>query len=159
MHNLNKLPLRVLICTINHCCQSIIPSNTNSGFSPWHYFASVTAKVRWSQDFMQKKPWKESFLALLYEEFPAKISVSWAFLEPSIPLYAKTPKTSVSLVAATFTMLPLLYQSQVPNCPENSNNHHLLANTLNNNMVSKTKCIYWFNYKILIGLQRITSKC
>ena len=40
MHNLNKSPLR-----INRCCQSITPSNTNSDFSPWHYFASVSTEV------------------------------------------------------------------------------------------------------------------
>ena len=80
--NLNKLPLRALIRSINHCYQSIIPSNTKSGFSPWHYFASVSAEVRRSEDFMPKKPLKESFLASFYEDFPAKISFSRAFLEP-----------------------------------------------------------------------------
>ena len=62
--NLNKLPY------------------TNSGFSPWHYFASVSAEVRWSEDSMPKKPWKESFHALFYDKFPAQISVSRAYLEP-----------------------------------------------------------------------------
>ena len=80
--NLSKWPLRALTCRINHCCQSIIPSNTNTGFSLWHYFASISAEVRQSKDSMAKKPWKESFLALFYEEFPAEISVSRAFLEP-----------------------------------------------------------------------------
>ena len=82
--NPNKLPLRVLIRRINHCCQNIISeyNNTNRGFSTWHYFASVSSEVRRSEDSMPKKPWKESFLALFYDEFPAKISVSRAFLEP-----------------------------------------------------------------------------
>ena len=80
--NLHKLPLTALILRINHCCQSIIPSNTNSGFSPWD-------EVRIP---CQKKTWKESFLAIFYEEFPAKISVSRAFLEPWIALCAKPPK-------------------------------------------------------------------
>ena len=30
---------------------------------------------------------------------------------------------------------------------------------INNNMVSKIRCIYWFSYKIVIGSQRTTSKC
>ena len=33
-----------------------LPSNTNSGFSPGHYFASVSAEVRRSDDSMPKKP-------------------------------------------------------------------------------------------------------
>ena len=53
--SLNKWPLRVLIGKINHFCQSIIPSNTNSGFSPWNYFARVSAEVRQSEDSMPKK--------------------------------------------------------------------------------------------------------
>ena len=77
--NLNKWPLRRLIRRTNHYCQSIIPINTNSGFRPWHCFASVSAEVRRSEDSMPKKPWKESFLALFYEEFPVKISFSRAF--------------------------------------------------------------------------------
>ena len=77
--SLNKWPLRVLIGKINHFCQSIILSNTNSGFSPWNYFARVSAEVRQSEDSMPKKLWKESFLALFYEEFPVKISFSRAF--------------------------------------------------------------------------------
>ena len=60
----------------------MIPSNTNSGFSLWHYFAGVSTDVRQIEDSMPKKPWKESFIALFYEEFPAKISVSRAFPEP-----------------------------------------------------------------------------
>ena len=32
------------------------PSNTNSGFGPGHYFASVIAEVRRSEDSMPKKP-------------------------------------------------------------------------------------------------------
>ena len=39
-----------------NCCQSIIPSHTGSGFSPWHYYTSVTAEVRRSDDSMPKKP-------------------------------------------------------------------------------------------------------
>ena len=58
------------------------PSNTNSGFSPWHYFVGVSAEVRRSEDSIPKKPWKELFFALFYDKFPAKISVSRAFLEP-----------------------------------------------------------------------------
>ena len=50
--NLSELPLRALICRINYGCQSIIPSNTNSTFSPWHYFASVSAEVRQSENSM-----------------------------------------------------------------------------------------------------------
>ena len=80
--NLNKLPLTALIPRINHCCQSIIPSNTNSGFSLWHYFASVSAEVRrGSEDYLPNKPCKESFLALFIEEFSAKINISRVFLE------------------------------------------------------------------------------
>ena len=30
---------------------------------------------------------------------------------------------------------------------------------INNNIVNKTKCIYWFNCKIVIGSQRTTTKC
>ena len=30
---------------------------------------------------------------------------------------------------------------------------------INNNIINKIKCIYWINYKILIGLQRKASKC
>ena len=80
--NLNKQLLRALIRRINHCCQSIIPSHTDSGFSPWHYSTNVSTEVRWREDSMPKKPWKELFLALFYEELPAKIGVSRAFLEP-----------------------------------------------------------------------------
>ena len=47
--NLNKLPLRGF-------AKVSFPSNTNSGFSPWHYFASVSAEVRRSEDSMSKKP-------------------------------------------------------------------------------------------------------
>ena len=54
--NLNKLPLRALIRRINHGVMVSFPSNTNSGFSPWHYFASVPAEVRRSEDSMPKKP-------------------------------------------------------------------------------------------------------
>ena len=43
--NLIKWLLRVLIRRINYSCQSIILSNTNSGFSSWHYVASVSAEV------------------------------------------------------------------------------------------------------------------
>ena len=32
------------------------PSNTNSGFSPWHYFVGVSAEVRRSEDSIPKKP-------------------------------------------------------------------------------------------------------
>ena len=79
-HNLNKWSLRVLLRRTNHYCDSIIPSNNNSGFSPWHYFACVIAEVRRSEDSMPKKPWKESFLALFYEEIPEKITFFRAFL-------------------------------------------------------------------------------
>ena len=58
------------------------PSNTNSGLSPWHYYASVSAQGRQTEDSMPKKPWKESVLALFYNKFPAKISFSRAFQEP-----------------------------------------------------------------------------
>ena len=78
---LNKWPLRALIYRTNHCCQSIIQSNTNSSFSPCHYFVSISTDVRWREDSMPKKPWKESFLVFFYEEFPAKIPISRAFLE------------------------------------------------------------------------------
>ena len=30
---------------------------------------------------------------------------------------------------------------------------------INNNIVNKIKCLYWFNYKIIIGSSRKTSKC
>ena len=47
--NLNKLPLRGF-------AKVSFPSNINSGFSPWHYFGSVSAEVRRSEDSMSKKP-------------------------------------------------------------------------------------------------------
>ena len=140
--NLNKLPLQVLIPQINHCCQSILLSNTNSGFSPWHYFASISAKVRQSQEFMPKKPWKELFLALSYEEFPAKISISRASLEPWIALNAKTPKPHCFFDCSNLCYTMLLYQSQISNCPENSNNHHFLANTLIIMVIQSKKITY-----------------
>ena len=43
------------------------PSNTKSVFSPWHYFASVSAEVRQTEDSMRNKPIKESFLSLFYD--------------------------------------------------------------------------------------------
>ena len=42
----------------------------------------------------------------------------------------KPSNLPVSLVTAAFATLRLLYQSQIPYCPKNSNNHHYLANTL-----------------------------
>ena len=30
---------------------------------------------------------------------------------------------------------------------------------INNNIVNKIQCMYWFNYKLVTGLQRKTSKC
>ena len=45
-HNLNRWPLRALIWRTSHCYHSIILSNTNSGFSQWHYFTSISAEVR-----------------------------------------------------------------------------------------------------------------
>ena len=77
--NLNKWPFRILIHRINHSCQSIIPSHVNISV---HYCTSISTEVRWSQDSISKKPWKESFLAVFYEEFPVQISFSRAFLEP-----------------------------------------------------------------------------
>ena len=123
--NLNKWPLRALIRRINHCCLSIIPSHTDSGLRPWHYFTSVSAEVRRSEGSMPKKPWKESFLAIFYEEFPAKITVSRAFLEP----FSLISKSSLNLIGglhnrppnrplplvATLGTLRLPYQSQIPN--------------------------------------------
>ena len=75
----------MLVCGINQYCQSIIPNNTNSGFSPWHYFARVSAEVRQSEDSMPNKPWKELLLAFFNEEFPAKIRVSRALPQPQTP--------------------------------------------------------------------------
>ena len=43
---------------------------------------SISSEVRRSEHSIPKKPWKESFLALFYEKFPAKLSISRAFLEP-----------------------------------------------------------------------------
>ena len=75
----------MLVCGINQYCQSIIPNNTNSGFSPWHYFARVSAEVRQSEDSMPNKPWKELLLAFFNEEFLAKIRVSRALPQPQTP--------------------------------------------------------------------------
>ena len=54
--NLNKLPLRVLIAESIIVAKVSFPSNTNSGFNTWHYFASVSADVRRSEDSTPKKP-------------------------------------------------------------------------------------------------------
>ena len=42
----------------------------------------------------------------------------------------KTLYLPVPFVTATFTMLQLVCQSQIPNCPEKGNNHHFLPDTL-----------------------------
>ena len=41
----------------------------------------------------------------------------------------KLPNSPVLFIAATFATLRLLYPSQIPNCPENGNNHHFLTST------------------------------
>ena len=41
----------------------------------------------------------------------------------------KRPNSPVLFIAATFATLRLLFQSQIPNCPENGKNHHFLAST------------------------------
>ena len=70
--NLNKLPLRALIRRISHDVMVSFPSNTNSGFSPWHYFASVTAEVRRSEDSMPKKLENNRFLFFSMTSFLQK---------------------------------------------------------------------------------------
>ena len=47
----------------------------------------------------------------------------------------KPTKLLFPLVATTFAMQWLLHQSQIPNCPENGNNHHFLANILLKDML------------------------
>ena len=116
----------MLLRRTNHYCHSVIPSNTNSGFSPWHYFVCVSVEVRRVEDSMPKKPWKESFLALFYEEFSEKISFSRAFLgalnsliskrfwnKPSEKAFRTLQSPVIPLVAA-FATLRLFYQPQIP---------------------------------------------